>query len=437
MDTPEPFIGRWPGKSPNFAGGIPHPAAYHMLDVAAVAERLLRQSSLPKPLQDALILLVAMHDLGKIGAEFRDMLLNGKRQGKRHWEVTEALLRHHDEMLGEAIGGEPRLRYGLYAAAAGHHGRPPDCDSREFSRMQSACGAEALNDTGTFAAACLPLWPSASLNTINGLQATALTWWLPGLVAAADWVGSNPEWFPAVPPAVPIAAYWTLARGRAQHAVQLAGLEGCGVSAKRLFCFDLRPMQQAALDVPMREGPMLAIIEDETGAGKTEAALLLAQRMMLAGKGRGLFFALPTMATSDAMFVRASSIVGRMFETAPSVTLAHGRAGVSEDFLDVVGRPAQNDDDITCAPWLADGRRRALLADVGVGTIDQSLLAVLPTKFSTLRLFGLASKILIVDEVHEVGDPYMATELAQLLRALTLADRATAAGSAPETFCSL
>ncbi|MFT3688414.1 hypothetical protein [Paenirhodobacter sp.] len=48
---------------------------------------------------------------------------------------------------------------------------------------------------------------------------------------------------------------------------------------------------------------MLAFIEDETGAGKTEAALILAQRMLLAGKGRGLFLALPTMATADAMFV--------------------------------------------------------------------------------------------------------------------------------------
>lgn len=59
---------------------------------------------------------------------------------------------------------------------------------------------------------------------------------------------------------------------------------------------------------------MLAIIEDETGAGKTEAALLLAQRMLAAGKGRGLLFALPTMATADAMFARNSQIAGQLFD---------------------------------------------------------------------------------------------------------------------------
>ena len=52
-----------------------------------------------------------------------------------------------------------------------------------------------------------------------------------------------------------------------------------------------------------------------------------------------------------------------------------------------------------------------------IGTIDQALLGVLPTKFSTLRLYALSSKILIVDEVHELGEPYMQEELTQLLHA--------------------
>lgn len=160
---------------------------------------------------------------------------------------------------------------------------------------------------------------------------------------------------------------------------------------------------------------MLAVIEDETGAGKTEAALLLAQRMLAAGKGRGMFFALPTMATADAMFARAARVVGKMFD-APCVTLAHGRAGLSVEFRDIQLGHANSPDDVTCTEWLAQSRRRALLADVGVGTIDQALLAVLPVKFQTLRYFGLSSKILIVDEVHELGEPYIGAELEALLR---------------------
>ncbi|MBL4556870.1 MAG: DEAD/DEAH box helicase [Rhodobacteraceae bacterium] len=161
---------------------------------------------------------------------------------------------------------------------------------------------------------------------------------------------------------------------------------------------------------------MLAIIEDETGAGKTEAALILAQRMLLAGKGRGLFVALPTMATADAMFRRTVQVVGKLFGMGATLTLAHGRAGLSVDFRDIVDAAVKSEDDATCSQWLSESRRRALLADVGVGTIDQALLAVLPVKFQTLRHFGLSSKILIVDEVHELGEPYIGAELEALLR---------------------
>jgi len=67
-----------------------------------------------------------------------------------------------------------------------------------------------------------------------------------------------------------------------------------------------------------------------------------------------------------------------------------------------------------CSSWLADNRKKSLLADVGVGTIDQALLAVLPARFQSLRLFGLANHILIVDEVHAY-DPYMNKLLQNLL----------------------
>jgi CRISPR-associated endonuclease/helicase Cas3 len=56
-----------------------------------------------------------------------------------------------------------------------------------------------------------------------------------------------------------------------------------------------------------------------------------------------------------------------------------------------------------------------LLAHVGVGTIDQALLAVLPVRHATLRLQGLKSKVLVVDEAHAF-DPYMRRELVELLR---------------------
>ena len=417
------LIARWPGKSPKHEGGVQHPAIYHMLDVAAVAERLMQPFDFTTPHRHALTWLTALHDLGKVGAEFRAMILTGAIQGSgRHWEVTEALLRHHDTArLAPALGLNDRSRWALYAATAGHHGRPPRADLGHVTRMRDRAGAEAIADAGDVIAAFHAFWPQASLADLDRGRITALTWWLPGLVAAADWIGSNTDWFPACAPDIDLADYLDQARGIAEWAVAAAGLATPDRAKAPLFDFTLRPMQSACAQVELRDGPMLALIEDETGAGKTEAALILAQRMMLAGKGQGMFIALPTMATADAMFARARDVVGRMYASGPSLTLAHGRSALSEAYRDVqlgqIGSEPCPPTDPGCAPWLTDSRRRALLADVGVGTIDQALLAVLPTKHACLRLFGLSSKILIVDEVHELGDPYMAVLLCELLKA--------------------
>jgi len=406
----------WPGKSA-VAEGLPeHPAVYHMLDVAAVAEVLITPFKFSKPLSDALVLLTALHDLGKVSETFVGMLRGGRVQPWRHWQVTEALLIKHDAALGARLGSRWQRRNLIYSAAAGHHGKPPALSDADLQRALRLCGEGAIRDTGAIIEDFCALWPKASLADLEKSQAISLSWWLPGLVTAADWIGSNSIWFPAVSAGPSAADYLFIARRNAASAIFASGMQGASPSDRPLFDFELRPMQAACAEIALPDGPVLAIIEDETGAGKTEAALILAQRMMKAGTGRGLFFALPTMATADAMFARAVDVVGRMFDVPPSVTLAHGRSTLSQKFRDVLSASRVDSDDITCTPWLAETRRKALLADVGVGTVDQALLAALPTRFNTLRHFGLSSKILIVDEVHEIGQPYMAEVLEQLLR---------------------
>ena len=53
---------------------------------------------------------------------------------------------------------------------------------------------------------------------------------------------------------------------------------------------------------------------------------------------------------------------------------------------------------------------------MGVGTLDQALLAVLPARHQSLRLFGLRRKVLLIDEVHAY-DSYMQQLLDTLLEA--------------------
>jgi len=165
--------------------------------------------------------------------------------------------------------------------------------------------------------------------------------------------------------------------------------------------------------------PQILIIEDVTGSGKTESALFAVRRLMFRQLGDGFFIALPTMATSNAMYERMVDIYSKMFRTgsSPSLVLSHGARHLSETFAGSVASLAKErsvhnglreDDAATaqCTAWLADNRKKALLADAGVGTLDQALLAILPSRFQSLRLFGIAKHILVVDEVHAY-DSYM------------------------------
>lgn len=416
------IVARWPGKSMD-ARGIEHPAVHHMLDVAAVAERLA--PPFPQPLRQALVLLAALHDLGKIGDAFRSMLRQGRPQDAgRHWEVSEALLRHHDALLAEALGGDEWARAELFAATAGHHGRPPMRDLTErrgrptgaWLDMLEAAGESAIADAAAVIRGLSALWPQASLGQMTTGEAKHLSWRLAGLVTAADWVASTPEFFPASPAGPNAAAYLAEARDRVAPALAKAGLGRISPSSKPLFDFPMRPMQTACTEVTLRDGPMLALIEDETGSGKTEAALILARRMLSGGKAHGIYIALPTMATADAMFDRIFGIARRLFEGKPSLSLAHGRAHMHEGFRAMAATRDLNCDEPGPAAWLTDSRRKALLATLGIGTIDQAMLAVVRARFAALRQTALSDKILIVDEVHETSDPYMGALLAELLR---------------------
>lgn len=409
----------WLGKSE----GKGQPAIWHMLDVGAVAMRLcaLQPLSGAATVDRALCLLVALHDLGKISASFRDMLKDGRGQMWRHWEHSGLLMREHDDLLAAAIGGSEDQRGMLYEAVAGHHGGPRVKEEPHKREQQlQEIGEDARKDAADTIRALAPLFAGASLDPLDEARARTLTWPLNGLTVQADWIGSNIDWFPPHSPDIPIERYWAGTVERAERAVAKACLHlaaPCPDGETRVLDrrYTPHPMQAEVLATPLPDGPMLAIIEDATGAGKTEGALILAARMMAAGKARGLFFALPTMATANAMLHRLERIAPELFDRAPTLGLSHGAAALSDAFRVIRGRDGSNPESGPhCGRWLSDDRRRVLLADVGVGTIDQALLAVLPTRFNGLRLRALAARVMIVDEAHSY-DPYMAAQLERLL----------------------
>ncbi len=164
------------------------------------------------------------------------------------------------------------------------------------------------------------------------------------------------------------------------------------------------------------------------GEGKTEAAMYLADSWMAQAKQKGCYFALPTMATSDQMFSRVKDFLNaRYSDEHINLMLLHGHAALSAEFEslknkkhtfsaeDVYGEEGY--DGATAAAVASEWftyRKRGLLAPFGVGTVDQILLAVLQTRHVFVRLFGLANKTIIIDEVHAY-DTYMTTLLERLL----------------------
>ena len=251
-------------------------------------------------------------------------------------------------------------------------------------------------------------WPQSTRRRCPRLDAAArhrLAWFLAGLAVAADWLGSGRRWFQPVVAAEhqDLHRYWhEIALPRARQAANDAGLLASPVSPARglvhLFPgLSARPLQSWSETVPIPEGPVLFTIEDATGSGKTEAALVLAHRLMGTGHADGLFFALPTMATANAMYARLEDAYRRLFArgSTPSLVLSHGRRNLHEGFtasiLDGaadpqrdVREPAEQPAGAQCAAWIADDRRKAFLAEIGAGTIDQAIMAVLPTRHAPL-----------------------------------------------------
>lgn len=447
------------GKTPHgeATGSTAKPVLHHLIDVAAAALRL-QESSPSRLAREAAVIgvpagrllatsawLAGLHDLGKFSVSFQAKVealwpaailgaYPGPQSDRGHWRNTAIILRAKvPEQALRALF--PELEDGLEviaASIAGHHGRPPTHDEYFFNRNRFAFEREVTEPCLEAAVEAMrvlrDLVQPASLPEITEAeQAQVISWRLAGLTTVADWVGSDSEFFTFADPKMLPGDYWHYALSQADKAITAKGLlpsavrGGIGL-ATLVPGIDPRPMQAVANAVRLPEGPVLFIIEDTTGSGKTEAALAIAARLMAAGKAEGLYFALPTMATANAMYGRLGDIRPRLFADGarPSLVLAHGRASLSRDLLKSIAnarngtRDEDDDNAAWCAEWIADNRRKAFFADIGAGTIDQAFLAVLKKKHLTLRQFGLAGRVLIVDEAHAF-DAYMGKELERLL----------------------
>nr|WP_242463595.1 CRISPR-associated helicase Cas3' [Rhodothalassium salexigens] len=440
-----------------------HPLAYHALDVAAVTQCLLssdpaRCSALARALGVAesdcvrlLGALAALHDVGKVSLPF---------QGKAP-EHRPAVLSDYPELVDPGHDTAAWLWFvhlaprdlkdrlaptgalnRMLPAAFGHHGRPPGQDRTTPRRARDHFPPESVQAANTLVEWVLArLGPTDPLHiSTDAAKRAALA--VAGLIATSDWIGSAQRWFAYTRPDHDLDTYWyDIACPRAEQAVRASGVVPAPPAGLRPFHAlaslpegSATPLQHWAETVALpAEEPILCLLEDLTGSGKTEAALMLAHRIMAAGRAGGLYLALPTQATANAMFDRLGELYRGLFkrETTPSIALAHGDRGMHPGFR-AATLPANQDEraygdetaetvaDVPagaqCAAWVADDRRLAFLADIGAGTVDQALLSVLPARHAGLRRWGLLGKVLILDEIHAY-DAYVGEEIAALIEA--------------------
>lgn len=364
----------------------------HCRHVGAVAD-VLRRSTLPprarRLLPENVALPAALHDVGKVspGYQLRHFAslvreiapalarLDPSRFETKHASISAAAI---DRWLGRR--GTP-----LAAAVGAHHGvldrgHAPDNAGKNggesWSRERQRLIAALVGCSGPLTADSRPPQVSPPL--------------LAGLVSVADWLGSDERFFPADAPPAPGDMAATAARALDACGFRAPPLRA-GLGFQDVFGFPPHPLQERFIE--MVTGPGLYVLEAPMGLGKTEAALFAAYKLMAAGHNRGLYFALPTRLASDRIHERVGRFL-RAVSTGKDVPLlAHGLAWLRA-FEEGGGRYAPGEKE-----WFGP-LKRALLAPYAVGTIDQALLAVLNVRHNFIRTYGLAGKVVILDEVH-------------------------------------
>lgn len=334
-------------------------------------------------------------------------------------------LRHHARMQGP-------LTKRFASISGAHHGLPPahtdlthasdhlDHLPEEWQTLQLHL-LEALSQETGFD----EVMPRLRRRTLQTSSQMVLT----GLVIMTDWIASNAEacpltpsgrdddpdravtalasvnpslpWHPDPPEADPAAAFaarfhWP--EGRTAHPAQRAAVE-------------------LASSVRDGDGALLTI-EAPMGQGKTEAALLATEILAQRSGAGGVMVAAPTMATADGLLQRVAAW-GRdavATDTPASLFLGHSKSHLNTTFRRLPRFRGIEDDragHVLAHGWLR-GRKKGILANLVVGTVDQVLFSALLSKHMMLRHLGLSQKVIIIDEVHAY-DTYMSQYLRRAL----------------------
>ncbi|OLP18286.1 CRISPR-associated helicase/endonuclease Cas3 [Leptolyngbya sp. 'hensonii'] len=464
------------GSGEFFEDGSPkyHPVICHLADTAAVAMEIMRNylspvaiAALEKGLGlsgDSLIrccgFLAGCHDLGKVspafqfqvsevgkalvGEHFYDLWLNLPDGKTPHGTVTAKTMPEFllDAGLGELIPTKQaeKLARKLAIIVGGHHGFFPS--QKDIDNLHDGlCGTSEGSDWQhrRFAHTIFQ-----QLQKFVGLTNTdlptqcdnAAAMILAGLTTVSDWIASNPDEKTGFPYAndTSFDKYVVKLLEKANRALTAIGWTKTfrrePLQFTKLFpqITEPRALQNSVIATASTlTAPCLILVEASMGEGKTEAALYLADHLQHQAETGGFYIGLPTQATSNAMWERVRKFLGQRYpDSIVNLTLSHSAAALREDYqqticrLDQVydeeGRPKEGK--VAAGEWHT-ARKRTLLSPYGVGTVDQALMGAVRSRHQFVRLFGLAGRTVILDEIHAY-DLYTSTLLERFLEWLAL-----------------
>lgn len=422
-----------------------HPLILHVLDVAASADAILaREPESTRKRMAAilgmewesarawLLLVIACHDLGKAcpGFQCKWENLSGMDSGRNpNTEINHAFVSQIalTEILQEK--GWPNELADLVADAVGcHHGNrasPVTLDNLEGDRRAIGKDDWAQVRRG-LVEVLLEVFKPIKIpteQTLNGPDFMLLA----GLTSFSDWIGSNEDWFSFGAPedCDDLEGWFQKRRADADRALNAIGWEPRTPlslepkSFEQVFKFSPRPLQQAVADVvaDLKE-PAILLVEAPMGEGKTEAAYFAHLELQRRFGHRGLYVALPTKATGNAMFKRTLKFLrDQGSDRKLDLQLLHGGVLLNDTFqnlrLSGIHDPSMGGE-VRAGEWFTN-KKRALLSEYGVGTVDQALLPILPVRHNFVRMWGLANRVVVFDEIHAY-DAYTGTLLIHLLR---------------------
>ena len=434
--------------------GSGHPLVAHLLDVAASAWAILerepgRTRTLfgddlhldPDAGQRWICALAGLHDLGKASPAFQQKWRPGADQVRAHgltWSernppsqgishgcVTQWAL----EELLRKVGWSFRAAQQAADAVGAHHGFRATSDQLDIGRRDR--GGEPwdrarLELLQTVVSTLETAETAPEIDILSGSAFMRLA----GLTSFADWIGSS---LPFAPLGSSPRQYFADALGRARSRLDSIGwhkrvaLADDPPPMDELFAylgrsgkpFRARPLQITVEDLlDVVSAPTLLLVEAPTGEGKTEAAFHAHVALQAALGHRGMYVALPTQATGNMMFTRTKRFLEQVgAEKHLDLQLLHGAALLNKRFQSIVVREAVPEDAqqaVAAREWFTH-RKRALLSEYGVGTVDQALLSVLNVKHQFVRLWGLANRTVVIDEVHAY-DTYTSGLITGLIR---------------------